>query len=279
MYSLPGLPLADCAGPNCLVCAGIGSRQATPRLWAAKRSPVRLLPEGPRACQPPNGGIRLKLWDGKGGCGAACDALRGNCGELLSLQRAHPATCGEVRGLWRFALWTSIIVPMRSSNIAYLALGANMGDRLANLRVAIRMLDEHPLCRVTGASSAYETEPVGVLDQPDFLNAVIAVETSLAPLGLLHLCNEVENRLGRERTMRWGPRVIDIDILLYDSQSVRTDELTIPHPRMLGRAFVLAPLAEVAPDVEVSPGITAEEAAMRLRREGIKRVIAEPLVD
>ena len=157
---------------------------------------------------------------------------------------------------------------------AYLGLGANLGDRLANMREAIRLVERDGSCRVTARSSVYETKPVGVTDQPDFLNAVIAIRTSLSPRDLLNLCKSIENEMGRVRTNKWGPRVIDIDILLCGDAPVRDDDLVIPHPEMIGRAFVLVPLAEIAPDVEVGPGLTARAAAARVDREGVRRVHA-----
>jgi len=129
--------------------------------------------------------------------------------------------------------------------IAYIALGSNVGDREGNVRRAAALLAGAG--KVTGLSSLYATEPVGNREQPGFINAVAAVETSLAPGELLAVCRSIEERLGRERTVRWGPRTIDLDILLYGARTVSTDELTIPHPRMAGRRFVLEPLAELAP--------------------------------
>lgn len=155
---------------------------------------------------------------------------------------------------------------------AYLALGANIGDTRENMRKAVKLLDEHEGIRVIKASSLYLTRPVGLSDQPDFLNAVIAVETTLSPRKLLEACLDIEKRMGRRRTIRWGPRVIDIDILLYNGVTLDEDDLKIPHPVMLERAFVLAPLAEIAPDVEVAPGLAARDAASRVGSEGIRRL-------
>ena len=155
---------------------------------------------------------------------------------------------------------------------AYLGLGANLGDRQANLRAATALLESVGRCRVIARSSIYETRPVGITDQPDFLNAVVAVETSLCPEALLELCLSVEKRLGRQRTIRWGPRVIDIDILLYDGIQVRTDNLIVPHPELAKRAFVLVPLAEIAPEAEVALGLSARDAAAEIDCEGVSRV-------
>lgn len=127
---------------------------------------------------------------------------------------------------------------------AYLSLGSNMGDRQGNLKRAIDLLS-HRL-KVTRVSSIYDTEPVGDINQPRFLNLVCQVTTRLAPEALLALAKGIESKLGR--TGKSGaPRPIDIDILFYDDQIVKTPELTIPHPRLARRAFVLIPLAEIAP--------------------------------
>ncbi len=150
----------------------------------------------------------------------------------------------------------------------FLALGSNLGDKLESLRSSLRMLRESG-CKVTGVSSLYLTKPVGVTKQPDFLNAVVRIDTLYGPKALLGLCQMIELRLGRERTIRWGPRVIDIDIILYDDVSMDEPGLTIPHPRMLERAFVMIPLAEIAPDAEVSPGVTAADAAASMDSRGV----------
>jgi 2-amino-4-hydroxy-6-hydroxymethyldihydropteridine diphosphokinase len=131
--------------------------------------------------------------------------------------------------------------------IAYIGLGSNVGDRETNVRQAIELLAEAG--RVTAVSSLYATEPVGYLEQEDFINAVAEVETSLSAPSLLAVCRSIEDRLGRIRTVRWGPRTIDLDILLYGDSVMSTSSLVIPHPRMAERKFVLAPLAEIAPDV------------------------------
>ncbi len=131
------------------------------------------------------------------------------------------------------------------SHTVYLALGTNLGDRLANLRSAVAALP--PMVSVRRESPVYETAPWGYTDQPKFLNQVIEAETRLAPLDLLDYLKGLETALGREATFQNGPRQIDIDILFYDHAVVRSERLDIPHPRMRGRAFVLAPLADLAP--------------------------------
>jgi len=128
---------------------------------------------------------------------------------------------------------------------AYIGFGSNVGDSRSYIRQAISMLAEG--VRVVRVSSLYHTEPVGYREQEDFINAVAEIETDRSPDDLLALCRSVEERLGRERTVRWGPRTIDLDILLYDEAVVNAPTLVIPHPRMAERKFVLAPLAEIAP--------------------------------
>ncbi len=138
----------------------------------------------------------------------------------------------------------------------YLGLGGNLGDRLAALTEAVRSLAADPGLRMAACSSVYETEPWGVSDQPRFLNLVAVFETTLSPVDLLMVCQSVEATVGRTVSYRWGPRLIDVDILLYGEQVVNMadPDLQIPHPRMTQRAFVLAPLAEIAPDLEMPSG-------------------------
>jgi 2-amino-4-hydroxy-6-hydroxymethyldihydropteridine diphosphokinase len=130
---------------------------------------------------------------------------------------------------------------------AYIALGANLGDRTETLRQAVQRLTT--LGRITAVSSLYETEPVGYLEQPSFLNAVVAIETALAPNDLLAELLDVERDLGRTRTFPNAPRTLDLDLLLVDDTVLATNELTLPHPRLQERAFVLIPLVEIAPEV------------------------------
>ncbi len=131
---------------------------------------------------------------------------------------------------------------------AYLSLGGNLGDPAKSMGAALRMLDAHADTAVVVVSSLYRTPPWGKLDQPDFLNAAAEVSTGLTPRGLLDLCLEAERKLKRVRQERWGPRLIDIDILVFGDLAVHEEGLEVPHPRMLERAFVLVPLAEIAPD-------------------------------
>jgi 2-amino-4-hydroxy-6-hydroxymethyldihydropteridine diphosphokinase len=128
----------------------------------------------------------------------------------------------------------------------YLALGSNIGDREKNLREAIRLLRESAL-QITKISSIYETEPVDYLDQPWFLNAVLEAQTNLPAAELLALLRRIESQMGSKKAFAKGPRMIDLDILLYGDATIDTPDLQIPHPRMLHRNFVLVPLAEIAP--------------------------------
>ncbi|MDR3589844.1 MAG: 2-amino-4-hydroxy-6-hydroxymethyldihydropteridine diphosphokinase [Negativicutes bacterium] len=141
----------------------------------------------------------------------------------------------------------------------FLGLGSNLGDREKNIISAIDSLAAHPRIRLSRLSSLYETAPVGKTDQPFFLNAVISLTTSLQPLELLDVCLEAERSLGRVRTERWGPRTIDIDLLIYDGVVCQSDRLTLPHPRLKERCFVLLPLSEIAPQQPLPGGLTAGE--------------------
>ena len=131
----------------------------------------------------------------------------------------------------------------------YLGLGANLAEREVHLARAAHLLAESPSVHISRASSIYQTSPWGYLEQPDFLNTVLEIETNLEPVALLQLAQSIERLVGRQPGIRFGPRLIDIDILLYGEQSVRLEEpdLQIPHPRMHLRAFVLVPLVELAP--------------------------------
>jgi len=135
--------------------------------------------------------------------------------------------------------------------MAYVGLGSNLGDRMTMLQMAVRRLE--PLGRVTEVSSLYETEPVGYLEQPPFLNAVVALDTALAPADLMDGLLGIERDLGRMRSFPNAPRTLDLDLLTVDDIILETPELTLPHPRLRERAFVLAPLAEIAPGL-VHPG-------------------------
>ncbi|MCV0429344.1 MAG: 2-amino-4-hydroxy-6-hydroxymethyldihydropteridine diphosphokinase [Roseibium sp.] len=141
-----------------------------------------------------------------------------------------------------------------------LGLGSNLGDRKANLDGALRRLEQSEGITLVARSSDYETPPWGPVPQDDYLNICTVVDTTLAPHDLLKRCLEIENELGRVRDVRWGPRTIDIDVLIYGSEKIEDDALELPHPRMRDRAFVLIPLAEIWPDAPIGDGRTAAEA-------------------
>ncbi len=149
---------------------------------------------------------------------------------------------------------------------AWLGLGSNIGsdeEKTAVLRTVTVELERAASgqLRVTGMSSIYRTPPWGVTDQPDFFNAVLRAETTLTPQELLRTAKEVEQALGRRPTYRWGPRVIDIDLLLMDDVTITTPELTLPHPGLLRRAFVTVPLLELTPDLRLPDGRLLRDAA------------------
>lgn len=130
---------------------------------------------------------------------------------------------------------------------AYIGMGSNIGDREANLSRAVAFLGQVNGVEVTAVSSYYNTAPVGYVQQPDFLNAAAEIKTTLSADELLQVCICIEKELGRERIIRWGPRTIDLDILLYGDRIINEEYLTVPHPRMHERDFVLEPLNEIAP--------------------------------
>lgn len=149
---------------------------------------------------------------------------------------------------------------------AFISLGTNIGDRRKNIEQAIKLLEGTPDIKIIKKSSLYLTEPIGYVGQDSFLNSVIEVETGLSPDDLLHRCLSVEDQMGRVRTMFWGPRVIDLDLLLYNGEIVEDDELIIPHPLMHNRRFVLIPLVEIAPDVKHPKlNMTASELLLHIK--------------
>jgi 2-amino-4-hydroxy-6-hydroxymethyldihydropteridine diphosphokinase len=156
-------------------------------------------------------------------------------------------------------------------NTAYLGLGSNLGDRLWHLAEAVRRLGAGPRIQLETISSVYETKPIGVAKQLDFLNLVVRAATTLSPHELLEQCLRIEAGLGRERHERWGPRTIDIDLLLYGDVQMADERLTVPHPRMRERSFVLIPLAEIAPKL-ILDGETVGLLADRSDHAGVRRL-------
>ncbi|MBR0598648.1 2-amino-4-hydroxy-6-hydroxymethyldihydropteridine diphosphokinase [Sinanaerobacter chloroacetimidivorans] len=150
----------------------------------------------------------------------------------------------------------------------YLSLGTNLGDKKSNLEYALHLLSEKVI--ILKKSSFYETEPVGFKDQPWFLNMVIEGETDLSSGDLLYFAKNIESKMKRVKTIVNGPRIIDIDILLYDDQEIETENLIIPHPRMQQRAFVMVPLYEIASDLIVS-GKSIKEIMESFKGEKITR--------
>lgn len=148
---------------------------------------------------------------------------------------------------------------------AYLCLGSNLGDREKNIKRAIRLIEKTPEIKVSKVSSLYETEAVGDKDQGRFLNQTIEVSTTFSPYEILGRLWKIENRLGRKRKKRWGPRIIDLDILLYGELVINEEDLKIPHSHMHERAFVLVPLVEIASMARhPASGKTAEELLANL---------------
>lgn len=152
--------------------------------------------------------------------------------------------------------WAPVGLPLETVSIkisrfwhrAYIALGSNLGDKKAYLDQAIKALKQHKECRVQKVSSYLVTEPYGGVEQDDFLNACLSLDTLLSPEELLDLLHEIEQAAHRERLIHWGPRTLDLDILLYDNEVLETEDLIIPHVEMHKRDFVLKPLAEIAPN-------------------------------
>jgi 2-amino-4-hydroxy-6-hydroxymethyldihydropteridine diphosphokinase len=156
----------------------------------------------------------------------------------------------------------------------FLGLGANIGDRRRALDAALQALAGDGRVRVTRRSSLYETAPVGMVDQPWFLNVVVEIATPLSPEALLDLAQQVERDLGRTREIRWGPRTVDIDILLFGDRVMATPRLTIPHPEMSRRRFVVEPLVEIAPELRLPDGRRVRDLLEDLTGQEVRRVDA-----
>ena len=151
-----------------------------------------------------------------------------------------------------------------------LGLGGNVGDPAASIRSAVEALRARGIAEIDAVSSLYRTAPWGVVDQPDYANACAIGSTRLEPLELLDAVKRIERDLGRVETIRWGPRVIDIDILFYGDESLDVPRLVLPHKDLLRRAFVLIPLAEISPD-RVIAGMRVQDAARALGDEGVRK--------
>lgn len=155
----------------------------------------------------------------------------------------------------------------------YVALGANLNDPVEQVRRGIAALARLPRSRFVAASSLYRTAPVGVVGQPDYINAVAAIETGLSAQQLLEQLHRIEQRAGRERHVRWAARTLDLDLLLYAHVQIHEPGLTVPHPRMHERAFVLHPLLEIAPDIQI-PGLGPAQGALAVITDQAIEVLA-----
>jgi len=153
----------------------------------------------------------------------------------------------------------------------YISLGSNMGDKQSHISQAVNLLNAHVSVSRVRVSSFYASAPIGYLEQDDFINAVAEITTTLRSKHVLLLCQSIEQQLHRERIKRWGPRTIDLDVLLYDDQKISKPELEVPHPRMHERAFALLPLLELAPDATVN-GIAASELLKAVQDQNIQKL-------
>ncbi|MHB8840799.1 MAG: 2-amino-4-hydroxy-6-hydroxymethyldihydropteridine diphosphokinase [Candidatus Aquicultor sp.] len=155
---------------------------------------------------------------------------------------------------------------------AFLSLGSNLGDRGMQLRQAVRAIAGHEAIDLVKTSSVYETEPVGDVPQQNFYNIVIEITTDLSPHELLEAAHAVEGSLNRKRELHWGPRTIDVDILLYDNALINEEDLVIPHPEMLKRAFVLVPLLEIEPDIVLPRGGSALDYLHEVAGQKVEKI-------
>ena len=160
------------------------------------------------------------------------------------------------------------------SSEAVIGIGTNMGDRLMNINHAVRAISLLPHTKVTAASHIYETDPVGLEDQPKFLNANILLETDISPMTLLGACLGIEASFGRKRLKKDGPRIVDLDLLIFEAVRSESFELTLPHPKILQRAFVMVPLLDLFPSGR-APGLYFGPHLKELGRRGVERFDAE----
>jgi 2-amino-4-hydroxy-6-hydroxymethyldihydropteridine diphosphokinase len=156
--------------------------------------------------------------------------------------------------------------------LAYVGIGSNLDGPVGQVEAALRELDRIPDSRLVARSSLYRTAPVGYAEQPDFTNAVAALETSLAPEKLLDELQSIETAHGRQRSFPNAPRSLDLDLLLYGQSELKTERLTVPHPRMSERAFVLRPLLELAEDISIPGKGTARDLLQQCDRQDVKRI-------
>jgi 2-amino-4-hydroxy-6-hydroxymethyldihydropteridine diphosphokinase len=159
---------------------------------------------------------------------------------------------------------------MAKSVTAYIGIGGNVGDVFASMKSALNLLNDHPQISVNKISKIYKTPPWGIEDQDWFLNACASVETTLTAQELLKTCLEVEVSLKRVREIRWGPRTIDLDVLVFGEENIAQDNLQVPHPRMHERAFVLMPMADIAPDLPLN-GKTISQWLEEIDTTGIQK--------
>ena len=155
---------------------------------------------------------------------------------------------------------------------AFIALGSNLQDPETQVKHALLALDKLPKTKLVKASSLYKTSPVGYIKQPDFINAVAEISTKLSPLELLDAILNIENDAGRERSFANAPRVLDCDLLLYDDIKMITEKLTLPHPRIFERGFVLLPLSEISPNLTSPNGESIVKLALLHQNQGIKKL-------
>jgi len=163
---------------------------------------------------------------------------------------------------------------MAAESRAYVALGANLGDVKGNLRRTIEALNAAPGCRVTAVSPWYRSRAIGPGEQRDYLNGVVAVATTLTPHALLDLLQALEAAAGRERAVRWGARTLDLDLLLFDTLALADERLTLPHPRLAERNFVVYPLSDLAPRLRLPDGTAVADLRAALGARGLEAVHA-----
>ena len=154
--------------------------------------------------------------------------------------------------------------------IAYIGLGSNMDSPRQHITTAIQSLGEIQSTRIINVSSLYKSKPMGPQNQDDYINAVVQIETEMEPTELLNYLQAIENRHGRVRAEHWGPRTIDLDILMFGNEIIQNDRLTVPHPQITKRSFVIVPLAEIAPDVVIPEKGLVSELLLSIDQDGLE---------